>query len=257
MSEKERLEEEVARAAALLARRRRCVALTGAGISVPSGIPDFRSKGGLWERFEPETYATAAAWRRDPAMVWEMFAEAGRMLAAARPNEAHRALARLERAGVVEAVITQNIDGLHRLAGSRRVVEFHGSGREIVCTGCPRRMPAEEVAHVPGEVPRCPSCGAPVRPDVVLFGEPIPRGALAEALDLASSCASMLVVGTSGIVAPASLLPAEAAAAGAAVVEVNLAGTAISRIAGVSIRGTAEEVLPLLAARVEEAGGMM
>ncbi len=233
-----------------------CVALTGAGISVPSGIPDFRSHGGLWDRFPPEEYATAAAWRTDPHRVWELFRDMGRLIAVTRPSDGHLALARLEKMGLVDAVVTQNIDGLHQQAGSGRVVEFHGSAVEVACESCGLGI---DVALAIGYLdmtaaPTCPSCGGWVRPTVVLFGEPIPERALLEATSLAARCRSMLVVGTSAVVAPASLLPLQASMHGAPVIEVNPCETDLTARADVVLRGPAEEVLPRLEAAIRDAG---
>ncbi|MCZ6690027.1 MAG: hypothetical protein O7H41_10520 [Planctomycetota bacterium] len=159
-------------AAEAIVRRCHAVALTGAGISVPSGIPDFRSPGGIWEKFDPMEYATIDAFLRDPAKVWEFFVELDELLLGAEPNPAHEALARLEAIGLLDGVITQNVDNLHRQAGSKIVVEFHGSGRQLICPGCGGRRYPEPDMQIP---PVC-SCGQAMKPDVVLFGEP-PRSA--------------------------------------------------------------------------------
>jgi len=241
------LETQIARAAGILVDGG-CVVLTGAGISVHSGIPDFRSKGGLWERFDPMEYATAQAWRSDPDKVWQLFRATGKMMLESRQNEAHEALARLEQRGWVDAIVTQNIDGLHQAAGSRRVIEFHGNAVNIYCTSCGRTVERTEALEMiqAEAAPRCAECGGPVRPSVVLFGEAIPQDALREAAELASTCRSMLVVGTSAVVAPASLLPLEASAQGAPIIEVNPETTELTARADVVLRGRAEEVLPLL-----------
>ncbi len=243
------MEQRLTEAARLLAVRRRVVVLTGAGISVESGIPDFRSKGGLWERFDPQEYATIHAFRRDPAKVWRMLAEMEAVLDAAAPNPAHRALARLEEAGVVEGVITQNIDGLHQAAGSRRVVEFHGSHRTLTCLSCGARFTREE-ARALGTPPPC-RCGQILKPDVIFFGEMIPEEALRESYRLANGCRVMLVVGTSAEVAPANQMPWIAKRAGAAVVEVNLVPSELTRTCtDVFLQGKAGVVLPALAEAV-------
>ncbi len=242
------MEERLSEAARLMAVRRRVAVLTGAGISVESGIPDFRSRGGLWERFDPAEYATIQAFRADPAKVWRMLAEMEAVLDAARPNPAHEALARLEQAGVVTGVITQNIDGLHQAAGSRKVVEFHGSHRTLSCLACGARISRNE-ARQRGHPPAC-GCGALLKPDVVFFGEPIPEDALREAYRVAASCRVMLVVGTSAEVAPANQMPWVAKQAGAAVIEVNLAPTHLTEsVTDVFLEGKAGRVLQDLADR--------
>jgi NAD-dependent deacetylase len=227
------------------------VALTGAGISVDSGIPDFRSRGGLWERFEPSEYATSEAFDRNPDKVWRMLREMGRLVADARPNPGHAALARLEASGLVVGVITQNVDDLPQSAGSRRVVEFHGNARQLRCLNCDARSRQDEPP--PGDrAPRCPACGGVIRPQVVFFGEPIPPSALSEAATLSRGCRTMLVVGTSATVAPASLLPFMAKESGARLIEVNLEPTELSWAVDLSLAGRSASVaLPELVQAVE------
>ena len=240
---------ELDRAAQVMAERGGVVVLTGAGISVESGIPDFRSPGGLWTRYPPQEYATLGAFRRDPARVWQMLAEMDAVLDAARPNPAHRALARLEEAGVVEGVITQNIDGLHQEAGSRRVVEFHGSHRTLSCLACGCRYTRAE-ARALGAPPACP-CRALLKPDVVFFGEMIPEDALAQSWRLAERCRAMLVIGTSAEVAPANEMPWRASRAGATVIEVNLEPSPLTgSVTDLFLRGPAGRVVDQLAEAV-------
>jgi NAD-dependent deacetylase len=241
----EELREPIARVAGWL-REGGAVALTGAGISVDSGIPDFRSRGGLWEKYDPAEYATIDAFRRDPDRVWNMLREMGDQVAGAAPNAGHLGLARLEAEGLLDGIITQNVDDLHQAAGSRTVIEFHGNARRLACTRCgdrtqPDRMPAGHHA------PRCAKCEGILRPLIVFFGEPIPPTALRRAADLARSCRTMLVVGTSATVAPASLLPLMARDAGARVVEIDLQETALHDSVDASLIGhSASVVLPLL-----------
>ncbi len=230
----------------VLAQRKPLVALTGAGISVESGIPDFRSPDGIWTRYPIEEYGTIHAFRHNPRKVWRMLWELDELLTRAEPNPAHRALAELERLGLLAAVVTQNVDGLHQAAGSRHVVEFHGSGRHLVCLECGARYGAEEISGAPPDPPVCQACGAVLKPDVILFGEPIPEGALYAAFHYTRYCGAMLVVGTSAQVAPASQLPLMARQFGALVVEVNLAETSLTPHADYSIRGRSSHTLPLL-----------
>lgn len=237
--------EEVARA---LAKSKNAIAFTGAGISADSGVPTFRGPGGLWERYRPEELATREAFLKDPALVWRWYKWRQELIYSARPNPAHYALAELERLGVIKAVVTQNVDGLHAKAGSRRVVELHGNIWRLRCVECGREVVVEKpVEEIP---PRCPRCGGLMRPDVVWFGEPLPRGPWEEALALASSADFVLVVGTSGAVYPAALLPAMAKRGGALVAVVDPDRTAFDDIADFKIRGRAAEVLPELARRV-------
>ena len=174
------------------------VALTGAGISVPSGIPDFRSPGtGLWENVDPMEVAHIDAWRRDPKRFWSFYGARFTMLGDKEPNDAHRALVTLERAGRLDAVVTQNIDRLHERAGSRDVVEVHGSIRTATCPQCGRAHELVDVLALLEEgVPRCRSCGAVLKPDVVFFGELLPVGAMERATELAQRARVMLVVGS-------------------------------------------------------------
>jgi NAD-dependent deacetylase len=201
-----------ARLAELLREAQRTVVLTGAGVSVPSGIPDFRSPGtGLWQSVDPMEVAHIDAWRRDPDRFWSFYAARFATLADKRPNAAHLALVELERRGLVRAVITQNVDRLHRAAGSRRLIEVHGSIEWSVCLECGGRQPLERVIELlrGGDgAPECPACVAPLKPDVVLFGELLPEPAMAEAQALAADADLMLCVGSSLEVYPVAGLPA-------------------------------------------------
>ena len=195
----------------LIAASERAVVLTGAGISVPSGIPDFRSPGsGLWENVNPMEVAHIDAWRRDPDRFWKFYGERFASLVHTRPNRAHEAVAELERRGAVRAVITQNIDRLPRMAGSRRVIEVHGSIEFSRCMQCGARVPLESVigmlAAAPG-APECVACVAPLKPDVVLFGELLPAAAIEEAHSLAAQADLMLCIGSSLTVHPVAGLP--------------------------------------------------
>ena len=215
--------EKVAKAARWIVESTNAVALTGAGISVESGIPDFRGNDGLWTRYDPAEYATIDAFRRNPGKVWRMLREVDDLCVKARPNPAHSALAGMERSGHIKAVITQNIDGLHQEAGSTRVIEFHGNGRWLVCQKCSTRYPREKVT-VEELPPRC-GCDGVLKPDVVLFGEPIPYEAVVRAHEELKRCDVMLIVGTSGLVSPAADIPYSARSRGARIVEVNLEPT--------------------------------
>jgi NAD-dependent protein deacetylase/lipoamidase len=201
----------VARLAALVRERGPVVVLTGAGVSTESGIPDFRSSSGLWAEVDPFEVATIDAFRRDPERVWGFYRERFRSLLAAEPNAAHRALAELEARGHVRAVVTQNIDTLHERAGSREVVEVHGSIRRAVCLRCGGEEALDGVLRQLEErdTPLCPSCGAVLKPGVVLFGELLPVGAIERARQLAREAGLMLVVGSSLEVWPVAGLPLE------------------------------------------------
>jgi NAD-dependent deacetylase len=209
-----------------LRRSRSTVALTGAGISVESGIPAFRGSQGLWDRYDPLEYAHIEAFLADPGKVWRMLAELGGMVDQARPNPAHLALAQLEDWGYLKAVITQNIDALHQRAGNREVIEFHGNGQRLRCLQCGKVFTKEAIS-LSVLPPRCP-CQGILKPEVVFFGEPIPVPASQRAFELARTCEVMLVIGTSALVAPASQLPWTAKQNGAVLIEINLERTHLS-----------------------------
>jgi NAD-dependent deacetylase len=243
----------VARLAELLERRRPCVVLTGAGISTESGIPDFRSAGGIWEKHDPAEVAHIDAFRREPARVWEFYALRLGALAPAEPNDGHRALAELEEQGWIRAVITQNVDGLHQRAGSREVVEVHGSLREAECIHCGVRVPMEDaLASLP--LPPCPECGEILKPGVVMFGELLPAAAIERAQALAAEARVLLVVGSSLEVHPVAALPGETLAAGGALAIVNRGGSAWDTRADIVIDAPAGETLRGVAAALDMVG---
>jgi NAD-dependent deacetylase len=200
------------RVAALLRDSERAVVLTGAGVSVPSGIPDFRSPGtGLWENVDPMEVAHIDAWRRDPDRFWSFYGARFASLIDKEPNEAHLVIAELERRGLVRAVITQNIDRLHARAGSKELIEVHGSVDRGVCLRCDARVSGDElVARADAAedgVPRCSACGFQLKSGVVLFGEQLPADAIEAAFEQAARADVMLVIGSSLVVAPVSQLP--------------------------------------------------
>jgi NAD-dependent deacetylase len=241
------------RVADLLRASERAVVLTGAGISVPSGIPDFRSPGtGLWEKVDPMEVAHIDAWRHDPDRFWSFYGQRFASLTDKRPNAAHVAVAELERRGLVHGVITQNIDRLHRMAGSERLVEIHGSIEWSVCLECGGRQSLEQVAALFAETdgaPECPSCVAPLKPDVVLFGELLPERALAEAQALAMDADLMLCVGSSLEVYPVAGLPAMTHGAGGRLVIVTQGPTPYDHDAEIKLDGdVVEELGAVLAA---------
>ncbi len=243
---------QLARLAELVGGARSVVALTGAGISVPSGIPDFRSPGtGLWENVDPMEVAHIDAFVRDPSGFWGFYAERFATLEGKRPNDAHVALVRMERAGLLEAVITQNVDMLHRRAGTDELVEVHGSIATCSCSECGEQA---ELAAVRARlqqradgVPRCQRCGAPMRPDVVLFGEMLPRAALQRAHDLCLAAELVLCIGSSLEVHPVASLPMLTHRAGGKIAIVTQGPTPLDEIAAVRLDGDLEVVLPALA----------
>jgi NAD-dependent protein deacetylase/lipoamidase len=246
------VERPISALATLLCERQPCVVLTGAGIATESGIPDFRSPTGIWASFDPREYATLGAFRSDPEKVWRFYAPRFSMLGEAEPNRAHRALARLEQAGLVGAVVTQNIDLLHSRAGSRDVVEVHGSIRSSSCPGCGASYPLAEVAPLIERdgAPRCPACSEILKPDVVFFDEVLPEEAIERAFALAREAALLLVVGSSLEVYPVAGLPQETLDAGGAVAVVNRTPTWVDPHAELVVRTSAGDALAEVAARL-------
>ena len=220
--------------------------LTGSGVSAESGVPTFReAQTGLWELYDPHELATPEAYQRDPKLVWEWYSWRRELVEKAAPNPSHEALAELERRlpeGLV--LITQNVDGLHRRAGSRRVLELHGNIMRSKCSV--EDIAVESGADDENVPPSCPGCGAYLRPAVVWFGEALPAGTLEEAFGAARSCDLFISAGTSGLVQPAASLPFEALRSGAVLVEINPNDTPLTRRADYALRSLAGEVLPKL-----------
>ncbi|HEY65260.1 MAG TPA: NAD-dependent deacylase [Caldilineae bacterium] len=241
--------EMIRRAAALLREARYVVALTGAGISVPSGIPDFRSPGsGLWERYDPFEVASLDAFLANPHRFYDWIRPLAEKARHAQPNPAHEALARLQAMGRLHEIITQNIDGLHEAAGSREVLHVHGHTRTATCTRCHTRMEAEPLWDVvlAGEVPRCHRCEGVVKPDVVLFGELLPLDVFEKARHAAERADLMLVVGSSLEVFPVAELPRLTLAQGGRLIIVNKGPTALDAHASLKIEEDVVEVLPAI-----------
>jgi NAD-dependent protein deacetylase/lipoamidase len=241
------------RLAQLLRNADRAVVLTGAGISVPSGIPDFRTpRTGLWEKVDPMEVAHIDAWRRDPDRFWSFYGDRFATLVDKQPNEAHRALAELERRGLIRAVITQNIDRLHRVAGTERLIEVHGSIEWSVCLDCGGRVPLDRVVEqlrAGDGAPECSACFTPLKPDVVLFGELLPERALSEAQALALDADLMICVGSSLEVYPVAGLPALTRGAGGKLALVTQGPTPYDEDADVKLAGdVVEELRAVLAA---------
>ena len=237
----------VERAAKLLAAAQRGVALTGAGVSAESGIPTFRGEGGLWNQFDPVKVASIEYFMADPSAYWRVSRDRGRVVLAARPNPGHVALAELEAGGHLSAIVTQNTDGLHQEAGTKRVIELHGSGRTVECLDCGAHEPRADVQlRLDVEMPpHCRVCGgARLKPTVVLFGEAMPESAVQEAYDLTRKADVMLVVGSSLVVYPAADLPLTAKRSGARLIVVNAEPTPFDRIADVVLHGRSGELLP-------------
>jgi NAD-dependent deacetylase len=243
-----------ARLAELIREHQPCVALTGAGVSTESGIPDFRSPGGLWAQFDPLDYGSIQSFRADPERIWRFYAPRFAMLTEAEPNAAHRALAELQRRGLLRTVVTQNIDLLHERAGSRDVIEVHGSIRTSGCPRCRRTYALAEVLPLidaGGGAPRCEACGEVLKPDVVFFGELLPEAAIDRAFELAREAALMLVVGSSLEVYPVAGLPLETLEAGGRLAIVNRGPTPFNERAAIALDGSAGELLSAVVAALD------
>jgi len=253
------LARELDRAAELLCGARQVVVLTGAGLSVESGIPPFRGPGGLWTKYGEPPLDGYQRFMRDPAEAWRKMLSPSEpwlrglheTLGAARPNAGHRALAELERVGRVHCLITQNVDDLHRQAGSRALLEIHGNYALLRCLGCGARFERAGFAVDPERLPpRCPNCGGIVKSDTVSFGEPIPEDVLARCFEAVAGADCMLVAGTSGTVYPAAGFPVEVARSGGRVIEVNLEPSELSALASVQLLGPGGALLTGLLERV-------
>lgn len=245
---------DLQRACQLIRTAKHAVALTGAGISTPSGIPDFRSTGsGLWTRFNPMEVASITAFRLNPEKFYKWMQPMAKLIRDAKPNPAHIALARLEAGGKIQGVITQNIDALHAAAGSKRVVEIHGHLRKATCGSCYREVRTNSVLDQyieSGEVPRCPECGGILKPGAVLFGEELPYAAVREARDWIAACDLLIVVGSSLEVTPVAFFPVEALNAGAHLIIVNRDRTYVDERAAAVFHQDVALVLPRLAEEV-------
>ena len=256
------LEEGIHRAARLILNSIHLVALVGAGMSVESGIPPFRGPGGIWIRYGRPTTLDYRPFIEDPAGWWETRLkdeeapgnatyELKLAVDGARPNAGHYALVELERLGLLKHIITQNVDNLHRRAGSNNVAEIHGNRTMLRCVGCGLRLPRDEfpIVEIP---PRCPRCGETIKIDSVMFGEPIPPDVLALCLRQVEKCDCMLMIGTSGTVRPAASFPIVARGRGASLIEINPHKTPLTPSADILLCGPSGEILPVLVAEVRE-----
>ncbi|KPU63004.1 NAD-dependent protein deacylase [Thermococcus sp. EP1] len=243
-------------AAKLITHSRFLIAFTGAGISAESGVPTFRDKGGLWEKYKIEDVATPEAFKRNPGLVWEFYKMRMQLMKNARPNSAHLALTELENMGILKAVITQNIDNLHKMAGTKTVIELHGNIYSVKCSNCEYKENLLETRKLDEflreeEIPKCPKCRSFIRPDVVWFGESLPQGTLQKAFKLAERADVCLVIGTSGQVFPAAYIPYIVKDSGGYVIEINPKESGITPIADLFLKGNAGEIMKLLLGKVK------
>jgi NAD-dependent deacetylase len=243
------MEALIEQAAKVIMNSKLTLALTGAGISVESGIPDFRSAGGLWSKYDPAEYADISAFRADPEKIWEMLREMGEVVRGAKPNKAHKGLGELEEMGHLHCIITQNVDNLHQEGGSKNVIEYHGNSSTLTCLRCGKGYKAAD--KIDEHPPRC-QCRSILKPDVVFFGEAIPIDALNRSFQLASAAEALIVAGTSAVVSPANTIPGIAKQNGAKIIEVNKERTHLTdSITDIFLQGGAGEIISTLVAAVK------
>jgi len=244
------LTERIKQTAGIIIGTKPVVALTGAGISVESGIPDFRGKDGLWTRYDPSQYATIDAFLANPAEVWKMLREMDSLVLKAQPNPAHTGLGVLEQKGLLQYIITQNIDNLHQAGGAENVIEYHGNSSTLSCLFCSNSYTMEEKRH---EYPPKCECGRILKPDVVFFGEGIPRESLNKSFQVASKARVLLIIGTSAQVSPANTIPAVASRNNAAIIEINKEKTWLTdQITDIFLEGEAGEIITRLVEAIDE-----
>ena len=245
------IDELITRAARDIVKAKKVVALTGAGMSVESGIAPFRGKGGLWEKYDPEEYAYINVIRNNPGKSWILLSAMQKEITKAKPNPGHLSLAELERLGFLSSIITQNVDGLHHEAGNKNIIEFHGNHRWVFCMDCGKRLKSTEIS-LETLPPRC-ECKGVFRPDVVFFGEAIPHEALTYSNQEARSCNVMLVIGTSAVIHPAASMPVIAKSSGATIIEINIEETELTGYTSdYLIRGTSGEILPKIVDKIKD-----
>ena len=246
------MDDLIKKAAQDLADAKMATALTGAGISVESGIPPFRGKGGLWEKYDPMEVAHIDSFLQDPTKAWNLlFKDMKELLDKASPSDSHKGLAKLEEFGILKTIITQNVDGLHQMAGNTDVIEFHGNMAWQKCMDCNQRYETHsiDISQIP---PRC-GCDGILRPEAVLFGELIPQDALWRSRQVAKDCDVMLVIGTSAVVQPAALMPVVAKESGAKGIEINPESTPLTGdISDYLISGNAGDVMNRIIADLEK-----
>lgn len=241
------MDNNLIKAAEIIKKSKSMIALTGAGISVESGIPDFRSAGGLWDKYDPAIYASIYSFKSMPEKVWDMIFDMIEITENAKPNKAHYALAELENMKILKAVITQNIDNLHQESGSRNVIEYHGNAKQLICLTCSSEYSASEFDIAGRRIPHCDSCGKILKPSVIFFGENIPQHALRESQKFAENADVVLVVGTSAVVYPAIGIPKTAKSRGACIIEFNIEETELTEgDTDIFINGSAGTTLPEL-----------
>jgi NAD-dependent deacetylase len=247
------MEEKIKEAARILADAKHIVAFTGAGMSVESGIPPFRGEGGIWNQYDPESLDieyyyrhTQASWSIIRKVFYDYFNNSE-----VKPNAGHKVLAKWEKEGRLDCVITQNIDDLHTVAGNSTVLEFHGNMSRFVCSKCGSKFPARSI-EMTEEPPMCPQCGGLLKPDFIFFGEGIPHEAYYGSIEAAEKCDAFIIIGTSGQVSPANMIPGIAKQHGAKIIEINMEpSTYTRRITDVYLQGKSGELLPKIDAMMK------
>ena len=248
------MQELIERAAEIILKSKLTLALTGAGISVESGIPDFRSAEGLWAKYDPSEYATITAFKANPEKIWEMLRDMDSIVGQAKPNPAHIGMGELEKMGFLHHIITQNVDNLHQAGGSKNVIEYHGNSSTLSCLACGKRYQSETKRHE--YPPRC-ECGKILKPDVIFFGEAIPVDAMNRSFQLASSAQALMVVGTSAVVSPANTIPSVAKQNRAKIIEINMERTHLTHsLTDLFIQGSAGYIMSEIVAEVKKKVGV-
>lgn len=242
----ERQEKQLRELVDVLKQADSVIAFTGAGISTESGIPDFRSPGGIWSKYDPMEVGTIDAFHRDPEKFWAMFQEMGKMMVGVEPNRAHIALGQLQELGKMDAVVTQNVDGLHQAGGSKKVLELHGQTGRLACLNCGQKRQMADADYE--SMPRCQHCDAVMKPDAVMFGEMLPPGVFEEAAEFAENCDVCIVIGTSALVYPAAAIPEIAFRHGATLIQFGHEATPLTHSGTVAhfIEGSAGDNLSWL-----------
>ena len=244
-------EEMINRIVQLMHRAKRCVVLTGAGVSAESGVPTFRGDDGLWGKFKPEELATVDAFLANPKLVWEWYNWRRKIIGEVKPNPGHYALVEMEKLFDHFVLITQNVDGLHRRAGSQNILELHGNINKNKCLECASQFP-DDIEIKPDEIPVCPQCGGKIRPDVVWFGEMLDGNTINQAFDESAKADIFFSIGTSAIVHPAASLPVEAKRSEATLIEINVDKTPLSYAADYHIEEPSGQFLPVLLEKFKE-----
>jgi NAD-dependent deacetylase len=246
----------ISKAAEIIQSAKYVIALTGAGVSTESGIPDFRSQGGLWDVYDPAEYATIEAFHETPEKVWEMNFAMGEITKNAKPNSGHKALAELEKLGLLKCIITQNIDNLHQEAGSKCVIEYHGNSSHLECLSCGKKYGRDEfAANTKKKIPpRCKKCKSILKPSVIYFGEMIPHEAVTRSQEAAQKADAVMVIGTSAVVYPAAGIPLIAKQHNAVIIEFNTEETGLTGSAtDIFVLGKVGTTLPELVRQIKSA----